>query len=253
MKDVLVHVPSSHPAPERVRAILDQIERALTDSTVPLRSVTKAWRMIAPNIRITPNGVSEYSPVRCIHRTGGKRCKRIACRGGVRCSQHGGGTLAKLCRCAAYSYPHRPGSGNCQWPAKPAKPTTARPGQHSKQRKRAMPKVLQPHVRSTVAAGRPPALAAAVGAGDVSKSIRRRIRSAKQHETSPAAPAEGRVTMTEQEQQDLYNEARAIATGKPVFKAMPPVEVSQPAPEPTAAELNELREQARAHASRKAG
>jgi hypothetical protein len=59
--------------------------------------------------------------------------------------------------------------------------------------------------------------------------------------------------MTEQEQQDLYNEARAIATGKPVFKAMPPVEVSQPAPEPTAAELNELREQARAHASRKAG
>lgn len=65
---------------------------------------------------------------RCIATTrAGAPCRRCACWGDVRCWNHGGKnriqskagfehTRYPPCRCSAYSFPHRPGSGGCQWP-----------------------------------------------------------------------------------------------------------------------------------------
>lgn len=57
-----------------------------------------------------------------------------------RCGTHGGRvagphiaerTAAKACRCAAYAWPHRPGSGLCEWPNTPKWRSTLPEGTHA--------------------------------------------------------------------------------------------------------------------------
>ena len=42
-----------------------------------------------------------------------------------------GKTRYTPCRCAAYNWPHRPGSGLCRWPDEPAQRWTTPAGQHA--------------------------------------------------------------------------------------------------------------------------
>lgn len=61
-----------------------------------------------------------------------------------RCGGHGGRvagqhtpgkTAAHTCHCIAYSWPHRPGSGLCEWPFSPQYRSPMRPGTHAWARK----------------------------------------------------------------------------------------------------------------------
>jgi hypothetical protein len=75
----------------------------------------------------------------------GRRCSRFAVWGDPfqRCVSHGGRvagphvigkTHAEPCRCEAYPYPHRPGSGYCEWPNPPQYLSNQRPGVHTPDR-----------------------------------------------------------------------------------------------------------------------
>lgn len=43
-------------------------------------------------------------------------------------------TAYEPCRCVAYPYPHRPGSGLCEWPNPPRYRSTQCPGVHAEER-----------------------------------------------------------------------------------------------------------------------
>jgi hypothetical protein len=75
----------------------------------------------------------------------GQPCSQYAVWGDParRCSAHGGRvsgqhvahrTACQPCTCEAYAYPHRPGSGLCQWPNEPRYYSLQRPGIHAEGR-----------------------------------------------------------------------------------------------------------------------
>ncbi len=76
----------------------------------------------------------------------GRPCRQYAVWGDPlrRCGQHGGRvygphevgkTAYEPCRCIAYPFPHRPGSGLCEWPDLPRYKLVMRPGTHATGRK----------------------------------------------------------------------------------------------------------------------
>jgi hypothetical protein len=76
----------------------------------------------------------------------GQPCRQYAVWGDAlrRCGQHGGRisgahvvgkTAYEPCRCVAYPFPHRPGSGLCRWPEQPHYQLRMRPGTHATGRK----------------------------------------------------------------------------------------------------------------------
>ncbi len=85
---------------------------------------------------------------RCKARTiDGRRCRCFAVWGDPlnRCKSHGGfsprgrwrrGRTPAPCRCPAYAWPHRPGSGLCCWPDPPQAVSRLPAGTHAEQRMR---------------------------------------------------------------------------------------------------------------------
>ena len=72
----------------------------------------------------------------------GERCQGWAVWGDElhRCGRHGGRVMEAHirehthytpCRCVAYPFPHRPGSGLCKWPDAPEYRMVMRPGAHN--------------------------------------------------------------------------------------------------------------------------
>lgn len=107
---------------------------SLQRATIHPREAVIAWARDGAGMTVDKERGRETLPddprisafVRCSAETrDGRNCKAPACAGDTRCRWHGGRRrIPKVCRCSAYAWPHRPGSGKCRFHEPPDPPGT---------------------------------------------------------------------------------------------------------------------------------